>query len=52
MDVNRRVIHVRPQAVPRRLGLGLRAVFVFGENAATFDRVGTHDEIKRYLKSF
>ena len=34
-----------------RLGLGLRMVFAFGDGALTLARVGTHDDIRRYLRS-
>lgn len=34
-----------------RIGLGLRMVFALEGNAATLVRVGTHDEIRRYLRS-
>lgn len=34
-----------------RLGLGLRLLFTFNDQTATVDRVATHDEVKRFLKS-
>jgi mRNA-degrading endonuclease YafQ of YafQ-DinJ toxin-antitoxin module len=34
-----------------RLGLGLRLVFTLESDAATHVRVGSHDEIRRYLKA-
>jgi len=34
-----------------RIGLGLRMVFGFEKNSLSLHRVGTHDEIRRYLKS-
>jgi mRNA-degrading endonuclease YafQ of YafQ-DinJ toxin-antitoxin module len=34
-----------------RVGLGLRMVFTLADDMLTLVRVGTHDEIKRYLKS-
>ena len=34
-----------------RLGLGLRLVFVLEPDLLTLVRVGSHDEIRRYLKS-
>ena len=33
-----------------RLGLGLRLVFTLEPETATLVRVGSHDEIRRYLK--
>lgn len=34
-----------------RLGLGLRLVFAVKDHDATLVRVGSHDEIRRYLRS-
>ena len=34
-----------------RVGLGLRLVFALERGLLTLARVGTHDEIRRYLKS-
>jgi mRNA-degrading endonuclease YafQ of YafQ-DinJ toxin-antitoxin module len=34
-----------------RLGLGLRLVFTLEANVLTLVRVGTHDEVRRYLRS-
>lgn len=34
-----------------RVGLGLRAVFGLSHGDVVLDRVGTHDDIRRYLKS-
>jgi mRNA-degrading endonuclease RelE of RelBE toxin-antitoxin system len=34
-----------------RVGLGLRLVFAVKDDTATLVRVGTHDDVKRYLKS-
>ncbi|HEY3359274.1 MAG TPA: hypothetical protein VGQ83_38855 [Polyangia bacterium] len=34
-----------------RLGLGLRLVFTVESDTATLMRVGSHDEIRRYLRS-
>jgi hypothetical protein len=34
-----------------RVGLGLRLVFARERGLPTLDRAGTHDEIRRYLKS-
>ena len=34
-----------------RCGLGLRLVFTLAKDLATFVRIGSHDEVKRYLKS-
>jgi mRNA-degrading endonuclease YafQ of YafQ-DinJ toxin-antitoxin module len=34
-----------------RLGLGLRLVFTIESDTAALMRVGTHDEIRRYLRS-
>ena len=34
-----------------RVGLGLRMVFTLANEMLTLVRVGTHDEIRRYLKS-
>jgi mRNA-degrading endonuclease RelE of RelBE toxin-antitoxin system len=34
-----------------RVGLDVRVVFGFREGAALLHRVGTHDEVKRYLKN-
>jgi mRNA-degrading endonuclease YafQ of YafQ-DinJ toxin-antitoxin module len=34
-----------------RVGLGLRIVFALKENSLTLARVGTHDEIRRYLRT-
>lgn len=34
-----------------RLGLGLRMVFALAGGVATLDRLGTHDEVRRYLRS-
>jgi len=34
-----------------RLGLSLRLVFGFRDGVLTLDRIGTHDEVKRHLKS-
>ncbi len=33
-----------------RVGLGLRLVFTIREKLLTFVRVGTHEEIRRYLR--
>jgi mRNA-degrading endonuclease YafQ of YafQ-DinJ toxin-antitoxin module len=33
-----------------RVGLGLRAVFTLETNLLTLARVGSHDEIRRYLR--
>ncbi len=33
-----------------RVGLGLRLVFAIDAERVTFIRVGTHDEIRRYLR--
>jgi mRNA-degrading endonuclease YafQ of YafQ-DinJ toxin-antitoxin module len=33
-----------------RLGLGLRMVFVFENDLLTLVRLGSHDEIRRYLR--
>jgi mRNA-degrading endonuclease YafQ of YafQ-DinJ toxin-antitoxin module len=34
-----------------RVGLRLRLVFTFADDALTLCRLGSHDEIRRYLKS-
>lgn len=34
-----------------RIGLGLRIVFTEDRHACSFVRAGTHDEIRRYLRS-
>lgn len=34
-----------------RIGLGLRIVFAVDRQACTFVRAGTHDEIRRFLRS-
>ena len=34
-----------------RVGLGYRMVFTLADDMLTLVRVGTHDEIRRYLKS-
>lgn len=34
-----------------RVGLGLRLIFALRDDTATLVRVGTHDEVKRFLKS-
>jgi len=34
-----------------RLGLGLRMVFTVDEEAITLVMVGTHDEVRRYLRT-
>jgi mRNA-degrading endonuclease RelE of RelBE toxin-antitoxin system len=34
-----------------RVGLGLRLVFTIDANMLTLVLIGTHDEVKRYLKS-
>lgn len=34
-----------------RVGLGLRLVFDLQHETARFIRVGTHDEVKRFLRS-
>ena len=34
-----------------RIGLGLRVAFGWQKNAALLHRVGTHDEIQKFLKS-
>jgi mRNA-degrading endonuclease RelE of RelBE toxin-antitoxin system len=34
-----------------RVGLGLRAVFTFAENTATLVAIGTHDQVRRFLRS-
>ena len=34
-----------------RLGLGLRMVFTVGDDAITLVMVGTHDEVRRYLRT-
>jgi mRNA-degrading endonuclease YafQ of YafQ-DinJ toxin-antitoxin module len=34
-----------------RLGLDLRLVFALADDTITFVRAGTHDEIRRYLRS-
>ncbi len=34
-----------------RVGLDLRVIFTLGSNACTLVRVGTHDEIERFLRS-
>lgn len=34
-----------------RIGLGVRIVFALERNLCTLVRVGTHDEVRRYLRS-
>ena len=34
-----------------RCGLGLRLVFSFAKDVLTFVRIGSHEDVKRYLKS-
>lgn len=34
-----------------RLGLGLRLVFTLKDDTATLLRIGSHDEVRRYLRS-
>jgi mRNA-degrading endonuclease RelE of RelBE toxin-antitoxin system len=34
-----------------RCGLGLRLVFTMASDLITFVRIGSHDDVKRYLKS-
>lgn len=43
---------VHPSGVfEARIGLGLRIVFGYQEQTLVLHRVGTHDEIRRYLRS-
>ena len=35
-----------------RMGLALRVLFELGKDELTFIFVGTHDEVRRFLKSF
>jgi mRNA-degrading endonuclease YafQ of YafQ-DinJ toxin-antitoxin module len=35
-----------------RVGLGLRLVFTFEEQVLTVVRVGTHDDVQKYLREF
>lgn len=34
-----------------RVGLGLRLVFTLKDDTATLLRIGTHDEVRRYLRT-
>jgi mRNA-degrading endonuclease YafQ of YafQ-DinJ toxin-antitoxin module len=34
-----------------RVGLGLRLLFTLAENVLTFVRAGTHDDVRRYLRT-
>ena len=34
-----------------RIGLGLRIVFTFAEHTLTLVRVGTHEDVRRFLRS-